>query len=540
MVSAARRTRTLAAAAVSAVVALAACTVPVEEPTPEPDPPLVVGTTDRIVSLDPAGSYDAGSSTVMNQVYPFLMNSRPGESEAEPDIALAAAFDEDGDYTVTLQAGLVFANGNALTASDVKFSFDRQIEIADGGGPSALLGNIERVEAIGDLTIVFHLRTGNDQTLPQVLSSPAAAIVDEQVFSADAITPDAEIVKGEPFAGPYTIASYTAGERVVLQANPRYRGLLGVPEADEVVLAAYADSESLARGVRDGEVDVAYRGLAAADVAALRADDGVRVLDGPGGEIRCLVFNFDTMPYGAKTPGADPVKALAVRQAIASLVDREELVEHVYGGTYAPLYSYVPQGLPGATEVLKELYGDGSGGPDARAAAAVLAAAGVSTPVALDLHYNLDQYGGASGEEYALIARQLETSGLFTVEVGSAEGVQYAQDRVADAYPLYQFGRFPDHSDADTYLTPLFASRSALANHYTNQAVDDELSQQRTETDPAARELLIEGVQARVAADLSTLPLLQGAQTIVVRDGVTGAVLDGSFKFRFGTLSRRS
>ena len=55
------------------------------------------------------------------------------------------------------------------------------------------------------------------------------------------------------------------------------------------------------------------------------------------------------MPFGAKTAEADPAKALAVRQAIADLVDRQAIADQVYKGTYTPLYSYVPDGLTGAT-----------------------------------------------------------------------------------------------------------------------------------------------------------------------------------------------
>ena len=117
-------------------------------------------------------------------------------------------------------------------------------------------------------------------------------------------------------------------------------------------------------------MDVAYRSLSATDVDDLSGNDDVQVVNGPGGEIRYIVFNFDTQPYGAKTAEADAEKALAVRQAVADLVDREAISEQVYKGTYTPLYSYVPEGFAGATEALKGLYGDGDGGPDADKAAA--------------------------------------------------------------------------------------------------------------------------------------------------------------------------
>src|SRR5690606_28583941 len=110
----------------------------------------------------------------------------------------------------------------------------------------------------------------------------------------------------------------------------------------------------------------------------------------PGGEIRYITFNFNTQPFGATTPEADPAKALAVRQAVASLVDREAISDQVYNGTYTPLYSYVPEGFAGATDALKGLYGDGEGGPDAAKAKEILDAAGVATPVALSLQYSPD------------------------------------------------------------------------------------------------------------------------------------------------------
>jgi peptide/nickel transport system substrate-binding protein len=61
-------------------------------------------------------------------------------------------------------------------------------------------------------------------------------------------------------------------------------------------------------------------------------------------------------------------------------------------------------------------------------------------------------------------------------------------------------------------------------------------------SDPAARTGLIGQIQARVAEQLSTIPMLQGTQIAVVKAGVTGTAdtLDGSFKFRYGAISAAS
>jgi peptide/nickel transport system substrate-binding protein len=502
--------------------------------------PLTIGTTDKITTLDPAGSYDNGSFAVQTQVFPFLMNAPYGTADVEPDIATKAEFTAPTEYTVTLKPGLKWENGHALTSSDVKFSFDRQLKIADPNGPSALLYNLDSTEAKNDTTVVFHLKAPDDQVFPQILTSSAGGIVDEDSFSADKVTPDADIVKAKAFAGQYTITSYDFNNLVSYKAYPGYKGLLGKAKTDVVNVKYYADSSNLKLDVQEGNIDVAWRSLSATDIDDLRGNKKVKVSDGPGGEIRYIVFNFDTQPYGTTTAEADAAKALAVRQAVADVVDRKEIADQVYKGTYTPLYSYVPAGLTGATEVLKDLYGDGNGGPDAAKAKSTLQTAGVTVPVTLKLQYNTDHYGPGSSDEYALIKDQLESSGLFKVDLQSTEYVQYVKDRTADVYPVYQLGWFPDYSDADNYLTPFFLTKNFIANHYSDPEVNDLILQQAVTPDADARTKLIEEIQAKVAAQLSTVPLLQGAQVAVTGTDVKGVsdTLDASFKFRYGALSK--
>ena len=501
---------------------------------------IVVGTTDKITSLDPAGSYDNGSFAVMNQVYPFLMNTPYGSPDVKPDIATSAEFTSPTEYTVKLKPGLKWANGHDLTSSDVKFTFDRQLKINDPNGPASLLGNLDSVAAPDATTVVFTLKAANDQTFAQVLSSPVGPIVDEEVFSPTAVTPDKTIVDGKAFAGQYTIASYDVNNLIQYKAYEGYQGLLGAAKTGTVNVKYYADASNMKLEVSNNSIDVAFRSFSASDIADLRTNDKVKVVDGPGGETRYIVFNFDTMPFGAKTSDADPAKSLAVRQAMADVVDREALAKGVYKDTYTPLYSFVPKGLTGASEPLRTAYGDGNGGPSVDKAKEALSAAGVSTPVTIKLQYNADHYGPGSTDEYGQIKSQLEASGLFTVDLQSTEWGTYSKDRTKDAYPVYQLGWFPDYSDADNYLTPFFSKNNFLANHYDNASVQKLITEQVGTTDTAARTKLIEQIQDEVGKDLSTLPLLQGSQVAVVGSNVSGAdqTLDASFKFRYAALSK--
>ena len=531
----------IALAGISAL-ALTACTGPAGgggTSTEGSGGAITYGTTDKVVTLDPAGSYDGGSFMVMNQIYPFLLNYAPGTADATPDIAESASFTSPTEYTVKLKPGLKFANGNTLDSSDVVFSFNRVKNIDDPNGPASLLSNMEKVEAPDANTVVFTLAAGNDQVFPGVLASNPGPIVDEEVFPADKILDDDAIIAGKPFAGQYTIESYKKNELVSFKPNPDYQGLLGQASNDGATLKHYADPNNLKLDVQQGNIDVAGRILTATDVADLEGDSNVKVHKGPGGELRYMVFNFDTMPFGAKTPEADPAKALAVRQAVAHLVDRDVIASQVFKDTYTPVYSYVPKEFEGATEPLKTMYGDGSGKPSLDKAKQVLADAGVTSVVDLKLQYT-DRYGTSAADEYALVKEQLEKSGLFTVDLKSTEWTTYTKERRADAYPVYQLGWFPDYSDADNYLTPFFIPGNFLGNHYENAAVTDIVKKQLVTTDEAERSELLGQAQEAVAKDLSTLPLLQGAQVMVAGTDVQGVekTLDASFKTRLGVMSK--
>lgn len=504
---------------------------------------ITIGTTDKVTNLDPAGSYDNGSYAVQIQVFPFLYAQDYNTSELSPDIAADdGTWSADGtEFTVKLKKGLKFANGHDLTSSDVKFSFDRIKKINDPNGPSSLLANIDSVEAPDDDTVVFKAAVKNDVTLKQVLSSPAGPIVDEESFSADKLTPADTIVKDKAFAGPYTMTSFKLNEAISYAKNTSYKGLTPAKN-DAVQVQYFADTSNLKMAVQQGQVDVAFRSLTPTDVEDLSKDSKLKVVKGPGGEERFIVFNMKIQPFGESQPDADPAKALAVRKAVANLIDREELATKVYKNTYTPMYSYIPDGLAGKVDTFKEKYGE-NGKPSVDKAKAELEKAGVSTPVDLKLQYNTDHYGSSSADEYAAIKNQLEQGGLFKVDLQSTEYTQYSKERVVTddsdgSYPVYQLGWFPDYSDPDNYLSPFFRDGNFVNNGYANKQINDLIVQQAGEQDTAKREDMLKQIQELETDDLSTIPLLQGAQVAVTGKDISGVVLDASFRFRYAGVTK--
>ncbi|WP_153410337.1 ABC transporter substrate-binding protein [Nocardia macrotermitis] len=493
---------------------------------------LVVGTTDKIFSIDPAGSYDAGSSMVQAQIYQQVLNYAPGNATPQPDAARQCSFTAPAVYTCTLRAGLRFANGDPLTAASVKYSFDRVQRIKDPNGPVSLLSNLDHTDAPDATTVAFTLKHADDQTFAQILATPAGQIVDEKVYPADKVLDDDAVVRAKGYSGPYSISSYDKNKLVQYQANSGYQGILGKPRTATVAEKYYASSNNLKLEVQNGNIDVAYRSLTPTDLDSLGKDDKVTVHKGPGGELRYIVFNLNTMP------GDTPEQKLAVRKAVASSIDRDALSTQVYRGLYSPAYSFVPQGYPGAIEPYKDLYG---AAPDKAAAAKFLTDAGVRTPVQINLQYNPDHYGASGSEEYAAIKSQLEATGLFTVNLQSTEWVTYNKERTKDAYPVYQLGWFPDYPDADDYLLPLVGPDSFPQNHFQDPGIDAQLITEETEPDRNKRLALIQQLQRDLADKfVPIVPLLSGRSVAVARKDVQGvdSTLDLADKFRFGVLSR--
>ena len=531
-----------AAVSVAAIASLAACGGVKDDATA--GNAITIGTTDKITSLDPAGSYDNGSYAAQIQVFPFLYAQDYNTSELSADIAADdGTWNSDGtQFTVKLKSGLKFANGHDLTSSDVKFSFDRVKKINDENGPSSLLANITDVKAKDDTTVVFTDSVPYDVTLKQVLSSPAGPIVDEESFSDSKLTDADTIVKDNAFAGPYKLTSFKLNEALAYAKNDSYKGLTPAKN-DAVQVKYYADASNLKMAVQQGQIDVAYRSLTPTDISDLSKDKKVKVVTGPGGEERFLTFNFRIQPYGEKTSEPNAAKAKAVRQAVANLIDRDELASKVYKNTYTPMYSFIPDGLTSHSDTLKSAYGNGNGKPSTDKAKKVLSDAGVKTPVDLKLQYNPDHYGSSSADEYAAIKSQLESSGLFKVDLQSTEWTQFNKDRVVTedsdgSYPVYQLGWFPDYSDPDNYLSPFFRDGNFVNNGYSNKEINDLIVKQAGEKDESVRENLLKEIQEKETDDLSTIPLLQGAQTAVTGTSVKGVVLDASFRFRYASITK--
>lgn len=482
------------------------------------DDAIVVGTTDRFAAskeapapLDPAYAYDVGTWNVLRQTVQTLMTLPDGGGDPQPEAAQRCGFTDTGNerYACTLRSGLKFANGDSVTADDVKFSIERALRIQADSGVFALLSGIDTVETQGDREVIFHLKTA-DATFPFKLSTPVAGIVNPDDYDKNKLR-DGFSVDG---SGPYTLEAEVKNDELVsavFTKNPNYQGQLKVKN-DKVELRSFDSADAMGTALNKGTINVMTRTMSPAQIRKLQnaKSTDIDLIEQPGLEIRYLGFNTN-----------DPsVKSKAVRQAMAQVINRGQLVSDVYGTGADPLYSMVPTTVTGHANSFFNKYGE----PDTAKAKALLSEANVTTPVKLTLHYTDDHYGPATKEEFELLKKQLNDSGLFEVDVKGEKWATFRPNEQKGKYEVYGMGWFPDFPDADNYLAPFLDKNNTIGSPYTNNEIRGALiPESRRQADRLTASRSIEEIQNIVAEDVPMLPLWQGKQYIAARDDITGA-----------------
>ncbi|MGA7097383.1 MAG: ABC transporter substrate-binding protein [Acidimicrobiia bacterium] len=499
--------------------------------TPEPSGggTIIIGTTDTISSMDPADAYAVHDWELIKNTGEPLLRWKPGTAELEP--GLATDFPEISDdgltYTFTLRDGIQFADGTDLTAQVYADQVSRLLTIGSGETcPNNVAGTlaapyVESIEAPDDSTVVFHLLQPVAY-FPQILagapyvpSSPANFPADECV-----LFPEAPIYG----VGPWYISSYTQSEQTVLEPNPYYTGDL-TPKVDQIIIKYFSDPQTMALAVQNGEIDVAWRILGPELSAQMQDVEGLTVGTVQGGSIRYLILNHTMAPFDDSN----------VRKAVASLIDRDEISDVVYGGQVEPLYSMVPPGFLGSNEAFDSLYAS----PNVDAALGFLADSGYdeSNHLELTLWYPPEHYGANTAEWMGVIEQQLEASGVIDVTLQAQEWSTYVTALTGgEEYPAGVLGWFFDYPDPSNYLEP-FIYNGGLGTNVAPAAEGstvgepiDELSTQlldlvqqgATETDQASRADIYGQAQDVYADEVVTLPLFFEAEHVVFPGYISG------------------
>ena len=513
---------------------------------------IIIGTTDSVqTTIDPADAYDYFGINVIQNLGDGLVDYRPGTSQYVPALATSWNVSPDGSvWNFTLRQGVKFADGTQFNATAVKYSVDRQFAIQEADGPfvgagvggtgAQCCGVINSTKVLGPYLVQFKLNQPFTAFLGMIAFATMYPV--EPKLAPMPVHPSPGSTEGvmnytgnvatenPNQLGPYTLTGWqrSAGKDVEmdLKANPNYWNASGGwPKTQNIIIKFYTDQTSLALAIKNAEVDVAYRQLAATDIQSFKTNSAVKVWTGPGTFIQYLVFD-------QKTPA---FQNQLVRQAVAAAVNRTAIANTVFLGLAENLYSMIPVGMVYHTDAFKTLYGEAN----VAKAQSLLTQAGYSTShkLIINLTYPTGHYTSTD-----LISQQLkqslENTGMITVNLANQPWTNYKASTKTDQLQAFIYGWYPDYLDPYDYTFPFFPANGVgfLYTHWINSTSSTLLTQISGTSDATQLAAKYTQLQNIIAQAAPMVPLFQGTSVAVSSPKVSGVVLDVTVIFRYYLL----
>ncbi|HEY1936224.1 MAG TPA: ABC transporter substrate-binding protein [Acetobacteraceae bacterium] len=300
------------------------------------------------ITFDPAREAQYTAPLTMRAAYESLVTMTPGDYlHVKPALAKSWERTPDGKGWRFHLTEAKFNSGHPVTAGDVKWTFDRLINLKDQ--PSQYVTNVAAVNVVDPKTVDVVLV---DPSLPilTILSGVNFGITEQKVLAAHGGTAAADAISADKAtqwlnqnscgAGPFTLVGWTRGAQILLTRNPHY--FRGPVHFEHVIVRHMGDSATQLLAIKRGDVGAAFN-LIPEQIDTLKGDRQVRV-EG----LRSLDY-----VYMALTNEPEYNKALAVkeaRQAIASAIDYDGIINSLLGGKAMRCASFIPIGLYGSTE----------------------------------------------------------------------------------------------------------------------------------------------------------------------------------------------
>lgn len=299
----------------------------------DPRDTLVIAVPSDPSSMDP-GTNKAepiGSEIILNVFDTLVAWKPPAFQQIEGRLASDWAVSADGrTISFTLRPGLQFHDGTPCDAQAVKFSLERAKAINPYMRQS--LGYIEAISVVDALRLEIRL-TQPTAVFLAFLAQPQAAIV-----SPTAVRKYGNHFERHPVGtGPFVFRSHQPDTSVVLDRNPAY--FRGPARLQRLIYRVIPDASTRKLELKYGGVDVGHQSgqlasMAGEDVAGLRRDPRIDVIEMPSQIIRQLDFN--------NSKPDSPVHDLRVRWALSLAVDYRGLIDGVLAGLADRVYGPLP------------------------------------------------------------------------------------------------------------------------------------------------------------------------------------------------------
>ena len=317
---------------------------------------------DEPSTLDPAQVEPGeGGETMILQVYERLLEVDPNGPDLVPAIATEVPTDDNGlisedglTYTFPIREDVTFHDGSELTAEDVKYSWERVMEMDLPDGNAGLLADtVESIEATDDTTLEVTLQRPNAAFLNSVVPSMVASVV-----SQEAVEGNGGIAAGEVSeymqtnmvgTGPYKLIEWNRNENLRFEINEEY---WGEAAAKDLRIDVVSDPDVRILGLRAGDYDTIETDPSL--VGDLEGAENVTIYsEGLLLEPIHIGMNLNiqegTLPKEDTIP-ADFFQDKRIRQAFNFAFDYEAFLNGALGGYGDFNPHYVPKGIFGYDE----------------------------------------------------------------------------------------------------------------------------------------------------------------------------------------------
>ena len=358
--------------------------------------------------------------------------------------------------------------------------------------------DVPGIEVIDERTIRFTLDAPKPYFLAK-LTYPTAFVLDREQVENN----PRNWTRQPNGTGPYRLAEWRLGERIVLRANESYH--LGAPAVREV-LYELSGGSALTR-FENGELDV----------APVSINDVERARD-PNSPLnpRYQVFPQFTISYIAFNTNVPPFDDPNVRRALALSVDRARIAEVTFNSMLTPATGILMPQMPGYTE------GDKTYPFDPEAAREALAASSYGGPENLPPIVMTEVGGGAEARiDTQAFVEQWRTELGVEVQIQQTDFATFLADQDQGRLQMFNAGWIMDYPDPEDILDLKFHSESSLNDvNYSNPEVDSILEEARVEQNPEARMQLYQQSEEIIVDEAAWLPLYFSQAHVVVNEAV--------------------
>ncbi|WP_426957199.1 ABC transporter substrate-binding protein [Muricoccus radiodurans] len=287
-------------------------------------------------TMDPHSQNIGSVTMILQQIYDPIVG-RGQDLSLQPGLATAWQQVEPTRWRFTLRPGVRFHGGETFTADDVVFSIQRALQPTSNFG--IFVDTVEHAERVDDLTVDVVTRIPD----PIIPNKFASIMVVSKTWAErhNATRPQNTRAREEMFTtrnangtGAFRLTAREADVRTVMARNPDWWGWReeGAGNITEIVFRPIASDATRVAALLSGEVDFVLD-PPLQDLARLRANQGIRVVEGP--EVRTIFLAFDTsrdeLLYSDQR-GRNPFRDLRVRQALYQAIDIQAIQRTIMRG----------------------------------------------------------------------------------------------------------------------------------------------------------------------------------------------------------------